>query len=229
MPLMASNRNISADKYCGINYAIGYRGLWLARLAQFGILSVLVAQLSAQVTVEMSQYNYERTGANLQEWILHPSNVNSSQFGKVFSRNVDASVYALPLIVPNLNIAGKRRNVLFVATMGNTIYAFDADDPARVQPYWSKNLGTPAPGDSWIGPIYHGILSTPFIDVPTGTLYTVTMVRKDKVQPLCACVGHTRRHPEVQLTTAPVVSICRGENSHECQRCTAASGAVDEG
>jgi hypothetical protein len=128
----------------------------------------------------MSQYDYERTGANLQEWILHPSNVNSASFGKLFSRSVDASVYALPLIVPNLEIAGERRNVLFVATMGNTVYAFDADDPARVEPYWSKNLGTPAPGDSWIGPVYHGILSTPFIDVPTGTLYTVTMVRKDK-------------------------------------------------
>ena len=151
-----------------------------ALLGKCGIAFVLLAQLGAQVTVEMSQYNYERTGANLQEWILHPSNVNSASFGKLFSRSVDASVYALPLIVPNLNIAGERRNVLFVATMGNTVYAFDADDPARVEPYWSKNLGTPAPGDSWIGPVYHGILSTPFIDVPTGTLYTVTMVRKDK-------------------------------------------------
>ena len=141
---------------------------------------VLLAHLGAQVTVDMSQYDYERTGANLQEWILHPSNVNSASFGKLFSRSVDASVYALPLIVPNLNIAGERRNVLFVATMGNTVYAFDADDPARAEPYWSKNLGTPAPGDSWIGPVYHGILSTPFIDVPTGTLYTVTMVRKGK-------------------------------------------------
>ena len=151
-----------------------------ALLGKCGIAFVLLAQLGAQVTVEMSQYNYERTGANLQEWILHPSNVNSASFGKLFSRSVDASVYALPLIVPNLNIAGERRNVLFVATMGNTVYAFEADDPARVEPYWSKNLGTPAPGDSWIGPVYHGILSTPFIDVPTGTLYTVTMVRKDK-------------------------------------------------
>jgi len=128
----------------------------------------------------MSQYDYERTGANLQEWILHPSNVNATSFGKLFSRSVDASVYALPLIIPNVSIAGERRNVLYVATMGNTVYAFDADDPARTQPYWSKKLGTPAPGDSWIGPVYHGILSTPFIDVPTGTLYTVTMVRENQ-------------------------------------------------
>ena len=176
---MASRCDIFTNRHSGIDHAIGCGGLWApALLGKCGIFFVLLAQLGAQVTVEMSQYDYERTGANLQEWILHPSNVNSASFGKLFSRSVDASVYALPLIVPNLNIAGERRNVLFVATMGNTVYAFDADDPARAEPYWSKNLGTPAPGDSWIGPVYHGILSTPFIDVPTGTLYTVTMVRK---------------------------------------------------
>ena len=178
---MASRRDKFTNRHCGIDHAMSCRGLWApALLGKCGFFLVLLAQLSAQVTVEMSQYDYERTGANLQEWILHPSNVNSASFGKLFSRSVDASVYALPLIVPNLDIAGERRNVLFVATMGNTVYAFDADDPTRVEPYWSKNLGTPAPGDSWIGPVYHGILSTPFIDVPTGTLYTVTMTRKNQ-------------------------------------------------
>ena len=112
--------------------------------------------------------------------MLNPSNVDATHFGKLFSRRVDDSVYALPLIVPNLNIAGQRHNVLFVASMGNTVYAFDADDPAQSEPLWSRNLGTPAPGDSWIGPIHHGILGTPFIDVPTGTLYVVAMVMKDK-------------------------------------------------
>src|SRR5262245_49518506 len=176
---MASRRDKCKNGHWGIDHAPSCGGLWApALLGKCGICFVLLAPLGAQVTVQMSQYNYERTGANLQEWILHPSNVNSASFGKLFSRSVDASVYALPLIVPNLNIARERRNVLFVATMGNTVYAFDADDPARVEPYWSKNLGTPAPGDSWIGPVYHGILSTPFVDAPTGTLYTVTMVRK---------------------------------------------------
>lgn len=126
----------------------------------------------------MSQYNYERTGTNLQESILHPSNVKTATFGKLFSRNVDASVYALPLLIPNLEIGGTRRNVLYVATMANTVYAFDADDPAQADPLWSTNLGTAAKGDSWIGPLTHGILSTPFIDVPSNTLYTVTMQRK---------------------------------------------------
>ena len=92
---------------------------------------------------------------------------------------MDDSIYALPLIVPNLDISGRRHNVMFVATMGNTVYAFDADDPAQSEPLWSRNLGTPAPGDSLIGPTHHGILGTPFIDVPTGTLYVVALVQKD--------------------------------------------------
>ena len=134
--------------------------------------------LGAQVTVPMSQYGYERTGANLQERVLIPSNVEPNRFGKLFSRSVDDSVYALPLIVSNLNIAGRQRNVMFVATMGNTVYAFDADDPAAAAPLWSRNLGTPAPGDNFIGPVHHGILGTPFIDVPSGTLYVVALVQK---------------------------------------------------
>jgi hypothetical protein len=134
--------------------------------------------LNAQVTVPMSQYGYERTGANLQERVLNPSNVEPNRFGKLFSRSVDDSVYALPLIVSNLNIAGRQRNVMFVATMGNTVYAFDADDSVEAQPLWSRNLGPPAPGDNFIGPVHHGILGTPFIDVPSGTLYVVALVQK---------------------------------------------------
>ena len=148
-----------------------------------GLISVAAALVGARagepVTVPMSQYDYGRTGANLQERILNPSKVDAGHFGKLFARNVDDSVYALPLIVPDLDISGSRHNVMFVATMGNTVYAFDADDPTQSAPLWSRNLGTPAPGDSWIGPIHHGILGTPFIDVPTGTLYVVALVSKD--------------------------------------------------
>jgi len=143
-----------------------------------GLIVAASSWTAAQVTVPMSQYDYGRTGANLQEWVLNPSNVDATDFGKLFSRSVDDSIYALPLIVPNLDIAGQRHNVMFVATMGNTVYAFDADDPAQAEPLWSRNLGAPAPGDSWIGPTHHGILGTPFIDVPTGTLYVVAMVSK---------------------------------------------------
>jgi hypothetical protein len=139
----------------------------------------VAAPAGVPATVAMSQYDYGRTGANLQERTLNTSNVNAAHFGKLFSRSVDDSIYALPLIVPDLDIAGRRHNVLFVASMGNTVYAFDADDPAQSEPLWSRNLGTPAPGDSWIGPVHHGILATPVIDVPTGTLYVVALLEKE--------------------------------------------------
>src|SRR5262249_44656506 len=143
-----------------------------------GVVTTVAASVSGSATVPMSQYDYGRTGANLLERTLNPSNVNPALFGKLFSRSVDDSIYALPLIVPDLDISGQPHNVLFVASMGNTVYAFDADDPAQPAPLWSRNLGTPAPGDSWIGPVHHGILGTPFIDVPTGTLYVVALVSK---------------------------------------------------
>src|SRR5437867_5750052 len=153
----------------------------------FGVITAVTASVgasvgasvSAPVAVPMSQYDYGRTGANLQESILKPSNVDATHFGKLFSRRVDDSIYALPLIVPDLDISGNRHNVVFIASMGNTVYAFDADDPAQSEPLWSRSLGTPAPGDSWIGPVHHGILGTPCIDVPTGTLYVVALVSKD--------------------------------------------------
>jgi hypothetical protein len=139
----------------------------------------LSAGAQAQTAVVMAQYEPGRTAANLNEHLLAPSNVSPATFGKLFSRGVDDSVYALPLIVPNLQLPGfGSRNVLFVATMGNTVYAFDADDPAAAQPFWASNLGPPAPGGSWIGPVHHGILSTPFIDVGTGTLYVVAKIMK---------------------------------------------------
>jgi hypothetical protein len=131
----------------------------------------------AQVTVPMSQYDFGRTGASPHERILKPANVNSAQFGKLFSRRLDDTVYALPLIVSDLEIHGARRNVMFVATMSNTVYAFDADNPSKSEPYWSRNIGTPAPGSKWIGPVNHGVLGTPCIDARTGTLYVVAMVK----------------------------------------------------
>jgi len=124
--------------------------------------------VSAQVNVPMSQYDHNRTGANLQEFILNPSNVTPDKFGKLFSRKVDADITALPLVISNLEIAGKKRNVVFVATARNTLYAFDADDPFLSRPLWRKNLGTPVGGI--------GILGTPYIDVTSGTLYAVAMV-----------------------------------------------------
>jgi hypothetical protein len=88
--------------------------------------------------------------------------------------------------------------------MGNTVYAFDADDPAQAEPLWSRNLGTPAPGDSWIGPAYHGILGTPFIDVPSRTLYVVALVQKDNEYNLWVNAQRHGHNPDEAVRIARV-------------------------
>ena len=81
----------------------------------------------------LTQHNDNaRTGANLQETILNTSNVNAKQFGKLFELSVDGQVYAQPLYVSNVTLGdGTVHNVVYIATMHNTVYAFDATSDAR--------------------------------------------------------------------------------------------------
>jgi hypothetical protein len=127
-------------------------------------------------TVSMLTYRNDdvRDGANLNETILNPTNVNSQQFGKLFALPVDGQVYAQPLYLPNLTINGVQHNVVFVATENDTVYAFDAD-VALQSPLWSQHLGTPVQvnDQEGISPLL-GITSTPVIDPTTGTMYVVT-------------------------------------------------------
>jgi hypothetical protein len=146
-------------------------------------LAILLGGASARAQVLTSQYNNARTGANLKETILTPQNVNSKQFGKVFSFIVDGDTYAQPLYVPGVDIPGKgRHNLLFVATEHDSVYAFDADGTSTA-PLWhvsfiddSKSIRTLSSNDvhcPFIAPEI-GISSTPVIDLPTGTLYVLS-------------------------------------------------------
>jgi hypothetical protein len=136
----------------------------------------------SQVAVTTHHNDTGRTGQNLGEAILNTSNVNVNTFGKLFSRSVDGQIYAQPLYVPNLPISGKTRNVVYVATQNDSVYAFDADDPAASSPLWQVNLGTPVPStdvDPSCADITPqiGITSTPVIDTSSGTLYVVAKTK----------------------------------------------------
>lgn len=95
-------------------------------MSLLGLSSICLSQVA--VTTHHNDTN--RTGQNLSETILSTSNVNVNTFGKLFSRSVDGQIYAQPLYVPNLAVDGKTRNVIYVATQKDSVYAFDADDPA---------------------------------------------------------------------------------------------------
>src|SRR5581483_1996490 len=96
--------------------------------------------LQAQVNVVTQHNDAGRTGQNLNETILTPSNVNPNQFGLLFKFPVDNQVYAQPLMVANVTINGTSHNVVYVATTNNSVYAIDADNGAQ---FWHVNLGTP--------------------------------------------------------------------------------------
>jgi hypothetical protein len=75
--------------------------------------------------------NNARTGLNSKPTPLTPINVNASNFGILWQYAVDGQVYAQPLFVPNVDIAGVgRRNIIVVATQNNSVWAFDAESNA---------------------------------------------------------------------------------------------------
>jgi hypothetical protein len=134
-------------------------------------------------------YDNTRTGATLVETTLNTSNVNGASFGKLFARAVDDQIYAQPLYLAGVPAAGKTRNVVYVATVSNSVYVFDADDPVAGQPLVARNLmevapaGARPPVNSEVGQncaaSYSdfagniGIVGTPVIDVAAGTMYLV--------------------------------------------------------
>jgi uncharacterized protein (TIGR03437 family) len=153
---------------------------------QILLLALMVGSagaVRAQVDVLTANYDNNRTNANLNEGILNTNNVNPTQFGKLWAYPVDGQVYAQPLYVHALTIPGKGTlNVLYVATLHNSVYAFDADAASGAAPLWQVNLGStvdPAsfsiPGAAPYTDILNeiGILSTPVIDRAGNTIYVV--------------------------------------------------------
>ena len=168
--------------------SISLRGFFSIMLMVMGIVSIG----SGQPTVFTGRMDNQRSGANLNETMLTPSNVNSNQFGAIFNYQIDYLALAQPLYVPNVNINGTLHNVVYVATMADSVYAFDADSNtgSNASPLWWVNFTNPAiygpgittantiatlpcSGGNTTGFTQEGIAGTPVIDTSTGTLYAV--------------------------------------------------------
>lgn len=152
----------------------------LQRIAHTLCFICLALPLSAQVDVLTNHNDLARTGANLQETVLTPANVNTRQFGMIFKRVVDDQVYSQPLLVTNVKIAGGWHDVVYVTTVNNSVYAFDANDASATAPFWHVNFGTPAnlhDADFGCTDINGnmGIIGTPVVNAEKTTLYVVSL------------------------------------------------------
>ncbi|HEX6822912.1 MAG TPA: hypothetical protein VF123_12715 [Candidatus Sulfotelmatobacter sp.] len=136
-----------------------------------------------QTKVTTWHYNNARTSANTSEKVLTPANVNVKTFGKLFTKSVDGLVVGHALYLPDVNIPNKGLyNVVYVATMNDTVYAFDANS-GTTSALWTKSL---LPSGATAVPVsvqgcsatnaftQIGIVSTPVIDPSSNTIYVVS-------------------------------------------------------
>ncbi len=141
-------------------------------------VALAVVSLQAQVNVLTANYDSYRTNSNLSETTLNPITVTPTAFGKIGTFPVDGQIYSQPLYVSGVQITGGgQHNVVYVATMHNSVYAFDADAPQSTEPLWTVNLGP-----SILSATFNftdilpevGILGTPVIDPTRGVIYVVS-------------------------------------------------------
>ena len=130
-------------------------------------------------------FDAARTGGNTHETELTPQNVGSNLLVKRLSLHVndDPRIEAQPLYVAGVHTPRGVRDVVYVCTMANNVWAFDVNNGHQV---WQApvNLGRPVkPNGTEIDMfginILWGILSTPVIDDETGRMYVVCWTSPD--------------------------------------------------
>ncbi|MFN8582000.1 MAG: hypothetical protein U0163_13640 [Gemmatimonadaceae bacterium] len=137
-----------------------------------------------QTVSVLTQHNDNtRAGLNDHETALTTSNVNGQQFGLVFTLPVDDEVYAQPLVVGGLTIDGGQHNVVYVATVSNSLYAFDGDNgklfwhkmftAAGMRPPQARDMTGACDGHYVNFSGNMGIVGTPVIDPAKQTIYFV--------------------------------------------------------
>ncbi|MGH6890288.1 MAG: hypothetical protein ACREHF_14020 [Rhizomicrobium sp.] len=154
----------------------GMRALGAAFAFALALSAGSVAVHAAPVDVLTYHYDNFRTGWNNSERKLTPNNVASARFQLLATTPLDEQVDAQPLILASESVNGNSaREVVYVVTEGDTIYAIDA---ANGNILAQRNLGTPVsrtllPGQCTNGGPNLGINSTPVMDPTTHTMYLI--------------------------------------------------------
>jgi hypothetical protein len=146
-------------------------------------ITLTTRTVTSQAGTDIVTYHNDvaRTGQNLNESILTPATVNVSTFGKLAVFSVDGKVDAQPLLLSAVAIPGNgTRDVLYVATEHDSVYAMDAVTGAvlwRTSLLGAGETTSDTRGCSQVTPEI-GITSTPVIDRsrgPNGVVYVVAM------------------------------------------------------
>ena len=103
-------------------------------VVQLGMCILAAISAGAQVDVLTQHNDNTRTGVNLRESVLTPENVTKDRFGMLFKRVVDDQLYSQPLIVTGVEVDGGTHDIVYVTTVNNSVYAFDANDAAAAEP-----------------------------------------------------------------------------------------------
>lgn len=168
---------------------MGYRYTLTRWATAFGVPALLTLGSAfqafgsqAQFDVITHHYNNFRTGWNQREQILTPATVQSSSFGLLYTVNVDATLYAQPLVVSNQTITGLggRYEVVYVATENNTVYAINAANGTILL---QRNFGAGVNTANFGGCGTLGIEADPVIDLAQQAMYVITYALNSNSQP----------------------------------------------
>ncbi len=145
-------------------------------------LNVNSALPPSNVSVLTYHNDLARSGQNLNETILTPTNLNSSSFGKIGFLSVDGLVDAEPLYASGLTVSGATHNVVFVVTENDSAYAFDADTFTQLWKVSVLGANETASDDRGCGQVTPeiGITSTPVIDLNAGSHGVIYIVGMSK-------------------------------------------------
>jgi len=163
-------------------------GLWISTL-----LASLLAGTPASVTTQ--RVDNARTGAVLTETILTPGSV-PGHLQRVYERRIDGQTLANPLYVEGVTVApGVSKNLFFMATAKNCVYAFDLADhtpdsvpavPAdhcdtSTRAVWHREVGATAGVVicAETRPPRVGVTSTPVIDPASNAMFLVSFHSDD--------------------------------------------------
>jgi len=147
-------------------------------------LTVITSSSGGSTDVVTHHYDVSRSGVNSTESLLTTSNVNSATFGKVGEFAVDGQIDGQALFLSQLAIPGLgNKNVLYVATENDTMYAVDAQSiiGSSATILWKTSVLLPgeSPADSASLPCGNispnGITATPVIDRARNAIYVEAM------------------------------------------------------